>query len=156
MKYLLFVLFCSYVAGCASQRHESAAEIRQTLDQLYQRYLTNEINGAKQDMQKSIEVLLSNTNNPTIDVSPALWLGYARLYVIEDKLGDTNRAAQMFNSARLWYIEEQEHRLKHEDFSVERMKRNVESFTERKCKEDVEEWDKTYSNGAGAAYMKQR
>lgn len=157
LRLFLFAAAVLMVCSCAtrSPKYQSATEIRLVLDGLYQRYLTNDINAAKRDMEISINILLSNTNNPKIDVTAGLWLAYARLYVIEDKIGNTNQATQLFNAARFWYIEEQKSRLKHEAYSVERMNRTIELFTEKKCKDSVEEWDKTFTKGNGAVYMKQ-
>jgi hypothetical protein len=152
------VTFVSLLAmtGCGVKKptYPKAEEIRRSADGLYMRYLTNDIHGAKRDMEMATEILLSNTNHPSFDVSGALWLAYARLYVIEDTLGNTDRAKELFSTARSWYIEEQQRRRKYQKYSKERVRKNVESFTEQKCKDMVVEWDTAISKGTGAAYMK--
>ena len=156
MRWLVPVAVGVWMISCGVKKptYESADEIRRSVDELYLDYLTNDIASAKKDMEKSIDILLSNTNNPAIRVSDGLWFAYARLYVIENKLRNTNRAAQVFNAARSWYIEEQMWRLKHTQHSMERVKGNVELFTEEKCEDMVEEWDERHTDGVGAAYMK--
>ena len=127
--------------------------VREELDVLYRSYLTNDAQGAKKDLTASVELLMPLTNSALIDVSEGLWLVYARLYCIENEIGDTNRAAKSFEDARHWYAISKRHRVANEGLAPEKMREAVAGFTEEKCKRDVIEWDEAFTKGKGAPYM---
>lgn len=114
--------------GTSRKDREKAVEY---LDSLYQRYLREDVQGARAAM---IEAAVYSRKSPIPELKQSLILCYSRLSVLEERAGNTNAADIFYEKAK-------------------RMTGNPADFTRDDCRRIVTHWDETYTKQTGPKYL---
>lgn len=150
------VVALATTAGCTDKtsRMERRREVTRRLqtlqsevDNLYRRYLTSDIASARAAITQAVWLLRSF--EPAGVAEEALWLGYARLYVIEMTADNEDLAKLYYEKARYGLMINLEMRGVPPAEIVQRLA----SFTPEACREAVLTWDKTFTEGQGPRFL---
>jgi len=101
------VLVAAIFSGCAYKNAKQSGFFRKN-DQFYRTYLDGDVSQARQSLQQIIRHY--KNSNPKIigavDQAHDLFCAYARLYVLEEKVGDKDAAEVALTRAQYWHLQE--------------------------------------------------
>jgi hypothetical protein len=123
-------LVCIAHSGCKTREG-----VVTKLDQLYDVYRSQEYEAARNALL-STEKIFTEEASPTIR-DKGFWRCYSRLYVLELKHGDSDRAAIAFQKAKYWYLV----KLESDGCDPEKVRMKMDLFTPDNCREWSEKFD---------------
>jgi len=150
--HLLIASLVVTLLGCASERPQRPAVLAEQCDQLYQTYVDSGEDEARRSLQQVIQIIEAATLRPEA-TAHGLWLGYGRLFVLEERTGRVDAAQVALMKARFWCLRKAE---LSGDSSAEAV-----AYVERFASKDglmtfVDKWDKDHTSGRGARYFQKR
>jgi hypothetical protein len=146
---LVSVISFALGVGCSPKPHsywpDGAVEF---LDRGYDQYLTGDVDQARRALRESIALMLA-TDARAYGRAHGLWLGYSRLFVLEQFAGSAQEALASFDAAKRWY------RLKLETRgnSGHEIEAALDEFTATYCRELVRRFDAARTEERGPRYL---
>lgn len=114
---------------------------------LYVSYVTGDAARARQSLLDAIE-LNEHADISAQDRAHGLFMSYARLHALEQRVGDSARAQDYLAKARQWKLTWLVFQAP-QDESIAA----VNNFSSVRCIEMVDHWDNRFTAGKGAAYL---
>ena len=150
--HILIATLAVTLFGCASEHAQHPAVLSEQFDQLYQTYVDSGEDEARRSLQQVIQMIESATLRPEA-TAHGLWLGYGRLFVLEERTGRVDAAQVALMKAQYWCLRKAE---LSGDSSAEAV-----AFVERFASKDglmkfVDKWDKDHTGGRGARYTQKQ
>jgi hypothetical protein len=138
--------------GCSSQRSERSELLRKG-DQFYDAYLDGDVTRARQSLEQANQLFQS----PHADIleprghAAILYFNYARLYALENRVGDKAAAEAALIKARFWNLRRYE--LAGDATNSARMDEWRVFGTPEKVVEVADKLDNAASKGKGPKYI---
>ena len=150
--HLLIATLAVTLFGCASERAQRPAVLSEQCDQLYQTYVDSGEEDARRSLQQVVQLIETAALRPEA-TAHGLWLGYGRLFVLEERAGRLDAAQAALTKARYWCLRKAE---LSGDSSSEAV-----AYLERFASKDglmtfVDKWDKDHTGGRGARYFQKQ
>jgi hypothetical protein len=157
---IVFVTMASLL-GCHSanedkdqaikEANEKAKAFDKEIKPLFEAYLSGDSQQAKQALEEMVRAVEGSKVSPKIQAY-GLWLIYARLYILERRLGNAELAEANILKSRYWLMRRNEI-----DGATpeEAAQRALQWFTADKCMEIFDKWDKALSEGKGPKYLQE-
>jgi hypothetical protein len=147
----VLVIALVFVSACAKKARtfwpDGAAE---SLDRYYDQYLTGDTDKARQSL-KDAAALMQSVDSRAQGRAHGLWLGYARLSVLEQAAGHEADAMAFFETAKNWY----RMKLEASGESSQKIAAALEGFTPASCLELVNRFDAAQTEGRGPQYLRE-
>jgi hypothetical protein len=147
------VMFTTFLNGCASAQ-SGKLEVIQDSGKFYKVYLEGDVNQARQNLEQMIEFFKGQRAKVLGPSGQAhyLFCSYARLYVLEKRVGNKDNAEAALIKARYWQLESYE--LSDDDWkSRVPMDEFMPNTTPEKISEIVDKLDKGSNNGKEPKYV---
>ena len=150
------LLWLALTAGCGRECRNTGAQpydvrrlnaLQSELDRLYRDYLTNDISSARRAMTQAVSLIESF--KPASVVEETLWLGYARLHLLEAAAGNQDLARLYYEKARYWLMTNMERR----GIAAAEIVRKMADFTPEQCREAALSWDRVFTEGRGPRFV---
>jgi len=125
-----FFLLLSALTGCKT--HEGVVT---KLDRLYDVYRSQDYETARNALLSTEKIFTGEASATMRD--KGFWRCYSRLYVLELKHGDSDRAAIAFQKAKYWYLV----KLESDGCDPEKIRIKMDLFTPDNCREWSENFD---------------
>jgi hypothetical protein len=133
--------------GIGAERRRVLAEV----DGLYDEYVTGDRNRAKQALFDAIEIIEKSSCFEEAARASLLWLQYARLTVLESRVGDKVLADACLLKCRYWQLRSLELSYEPTTLAFEKVKTSgIDYYIEM-----VEKWDRGLHDGKTADYNRQ-
>lgn len=120
------------------------------LDKLYYGYLGGDIVQARENLRQSILLLDGARFSKPAASAHGLWITHSRLAVLEGYAGNAILAEANLLKARFWYLR----KFEISGESTEEAMKAVHSYDADKCRQAMEKFDKTHTNGLGPKYSR--
>jgi hypothetical protein len=145
------VLVVTLLTGCAPAESRTAG-VREDADRVYRAYLEGDVNQARRNLEQMIHVFETrNAQIGRMHHAHGLYFGYARLYVLEKRVGNKESAETALIKARYWFLQSYE---SSEDGWKNRVSlpEILSMITPERIAKAVDEEDKTRTRGKAPGY----
>jgi len=138
------------LSGCSKQIDREEAIFQQS-QRMFEAYLVGDETTARRNLESEIKLL----ENPTVTLylprqATVLFMECSRLYVLEKRVGNIQKADVALTKARYWNLRRFE---SDGDLTATKLE-DLESFTQDKILQLVDDSDKVHTKGKGPKYVR--
>lgn len=140
------------LSGCASTGSKGK-QLGRELERLMDAYMDGDVNEARRSLEQEVDLLQS----PKAEVytrgwrAHVLFVTYARLYLLERRVGRDDKAEAALIRARFWALENYD--LTEEgEFRKPPLREYMSDTSRERLDEDFDRWDKLITYGRGPKY----